>query len=345
MNIRNRQHGRALAGFATAVITLSTLAVAQAPKPPPAHAEKLEEAQDLFEDGKHNEAVKAFKEADKLAGGSCMECRVGLARTFNKLGAYREVLKNVDAILGMTGDKNHLTLAYHEQGLALLSLAGDDPKQLEQAANAFRQVLEMSGGKLNAVRFNLGYTLLRLSRDEEGLALLKEYLAGDPNAESADEAKAFIANPLRARKRLAPDFELVTLAGDYLTSEDVQGKVLLVDFWGTWCAPCVAAVPSLRAMSRRMEKDPFVLLSVSTDRDEKTLREFIAKHQMSWPQVWDQRHELARKFRVEGYPTYILVSHEGEIIYLVRGWGGGIERDLSMKVSSAIRAAKKGAKP
>jgi peroxiredoxin len=326
------------------LLALTLIAAAEPPTPPPAHAEKLEEAQELLGEDKHNEAVKAFKEADKLAAGSCVECRVGLARAFNKLGAYKEALKNVDAVLKATTDKNHLIAAYNEQGVASVALAGQDSAQLEQAVQAFRKVLELSGGQINAARFNLGFTLLRLSRDEEGIAVLKEYLQKDPNAESAEIAKGLIANPLRARKRLVPEFEVVTLTGDYLTLADVQGKVLLIDFWGTWCAPCVAAVPSLRSLARRMEKDPFVLLSVSTDTDEATLREFVAKHEMSWPQVWDKQHQFARKCQVEGYPTYILVNHEGEIVYVVRGWGQGIERDLMMKTSSAIRAAKKSVK-
>ncbi len=166
------------------------------------------------------------------------------------------------------------------------------------------------------------------------LCVLSLPVAADPPA----------ASPLIPTKRSMPSFEAVTLAGIPLTSKDVQGKVVLVDFWGTWCAPCVAAVPSLRAMSRRMEKEPFVLLSVSTDPDEKTLRDFVAKHQMSWPQVWDERHQLARKFRIEGDPTYVLVNHQGEIVFFVRGWSGGIERSLSARVSAAIAAAKK-AKP
>jgi tetratricopeptide (TPR) repeat protein len=326
------------------LLALTLIAAAEAPEAPPAHTEKLEEAQALVEEGKHNEAVKAFKVADKLAGGSCVECRIGLARTFNKLGAFREALKNVDAVLKATTDKNHLIAAYNEQGVANVALAGQDSAQLEQAVQAFRKVLELSEGRVNLARFNLGYTLLRLSRDEEGVALLKEYLERDPNPENVELAKSLIANPVRARKRLVPEFEVVTLAGDYLTSADAQGKVLLLDFWGTWCAPCVAAVPSLRALARRMDKDPFLLLSVSTDSDEKTLREFVAKYEMSWPQVWDKRHEMARKCQIEGYPTYILVNHEGEIVHVVRGWGTGIERDLMLKVSTAIRAAKKSGK-
>jgi tetratricopeptide (TPR) repeat protein len=341
MSFRNRIRG-AVAPCSVALFSLVFLASAEPPQPPPAG--KLEEAQDLLADGKYSEAVKAFKEAEKLAGGSCIECRLGLARAFNKMGAYKEALKNVEAILAASSEKNDLIAAYNEQGVALVAMGGQDPKQLTEAEKAFRQVLELSGGKINSARFNLGYTLLRLSRDEEGVKVLKEYLEQDPKAESAETAKDLIANPLRARKRLVPEFELVTLAGDYLTTEDVRGKVLLLDFWGTWCPPCVAAIPSLRSMSRRMEGDPFVLLSVSTDSDEAALREFIAKEKMTWPQVWDKGHQFTRKCQVQGFPTYLLVNHEGEILFTASGWGEGIERELSMRISSAIRAAKKSAK-
>ena len=138
---------------------------------------------------------------------------------------------------------------------------------------------------------------------------------------------------------------MYSLAGDYYTSEDLVGKVVLLDFWATWCPPCVAAVPSLRSMSRRMADEPFVLLSISVDRDEASLKDFIAKNRMEWPQVWDQRSEIARKCKVQSYPTYLLVSHEGEVLYAASGWGEGIERELSKKLASAIKEARKSAKP
>jgi thiol-disulfide isomerase/thioredoxin len=134
------------------------------------------------------------------------------------------------------------------------------------------------------------------------------------------------------------------LSGDYLTAEDLKGKVLLLDFWGTWCEPCRMAVPGLRSMSRRMKDDPFVLVSVSTDDDEAALRDFIAKNEMTWPQVWDKDRTFTRKCGVSYFPTYVLVSPEGEIVYVVRGWGEEIERDLYARLSAAIRAARKSTK-
>ncbi len=306
----------------------------------PVHAERLEEGLNLLEEGKLKEAVRALREADKLGKGSCLECHLGLMKAFNQLGAHGDTLKHAEAALRLTTDARVLAEIHNQRGMALLALAGENPKKLAEAETAFRQALELSSGKSNGARFNLGYTLLRLSRDSEGIPLLQEYLKREPQAANAESAKELIANPLRARKRLVPDFELVTLAGSYITAEELRGKVLLLDFWATWCAPCIAAVPSLRSMSRRMEKNPFVLLSISADNDEALLRRFVADNEMSWPQVWDKRGEFTRRCKVESFPTYVLVDHEGEIVYATRGWGEAIERELNQRIFSAIRAAK-----
>ena len=312
--------------------------------PPAAASTPLEEAADLMEEGKYKEAIRAFKQADKQAGGNCLDCQLGLAQAYNKIGAYRDALKSAEAAARLTSDDSKLALAYHEQGVALFALAGDDPKMLDQVEKAFRLVLEKTEGKINVARYNLGTTLLRQGRDAEGTVLLKEYLEHEPNGPFAESARDLIANPLRARKRLVPDLELVTLAGDYLTAEDLRGKVVLLDFWATWCAPCVAAVPDLKELARRRAKDPFVLLSISADHDEATLRDFLQKNGITWPQVWDKNHEISHQCNVNGFPTYLLVDHTGEIVYSASGWGPSIERELDSKVFFATRAARKSAK-
>jgi peroxiredoxin len=327
------------------LLLLAPLALrAQGQAPPPAWQEQLDEGKDLLQEGKPSDAVKVFRQADKMAGGSCVECQLGLAAAFNQLSAFKETLKSTDAVLKLTAETADLIRAHHHRGLALYALAGDDMAKLKQAEESFRRVLELSRGEANTARFNLGMALLKQSRDAEGVAVLKEYVEKEPDAKDVKVAMDFIENPLRSRKRIVPDFELATLGGEYFTAEDLKGKVILLDFWGTWCAPCVEAVPSLRTLSRRMKDDPFVLLSISTDQDEAVLREFIAKNKMDWPQVWDKDHDFSEECQISRYPSYLLVSHEGEIVYMTSGWGEGIERDLLQKVGGAVRAAKKSAK-
>lgn len=332
--------------LAVALVGLSVrFTLADPPAPPPSpQAEELAHAQDRLLQKDYKEAVTAFRKADKLAHGNCAECQLGLARAFNRLGAYKDAEKSAVEALRLSGGDHPLEVrATGEQGFAVFESAKNDA-DLERAAQLFRKALEGSGGKLNTHRFNLGSILLRLHRDQEGVPLLEEYLKQEPQGIYAETARSLIQNPERARKRLIPDFSLVTLDGRYLTAEELKGKVVLMDFWGTWCAPCRASVPSLRGLAKQWEKEPFVLVSVSTDANQETLKKFVAKNEMTWPQIWDENKDFVHKNNIHNFPTYWVVSPEGEIVFVRSGWGNGSERELASKISDALRAARKGNK-
>jgi peroxiredoxin len=346
MKVSHRRPVHTLAGLVTAgLLALLSVPVLADPPQAPVPTNKLLEGRGQYDAGKYKDAVRTFKEADKLTNGACAECRLWLAKALDKVGAYKDGLKNLDSVQGMTTNPTILVGAYNERGVTLVALAEGDPKRLEPAAEAFRKALDLSEGKVNAIRFSLGVTLLQMSRDAEGVAVLKEYLEKGPGVEDAEFARRLIANPVRARKKIVPDFELTTLAGEHLTAEGLRGKVLFLDFWGTWCPPCVASVSSLRSLSQQLKDEPFQLISISTDTDEKALREFIAKKQMDWPQVWDQGQAFTRQCGIHSFPTYVLVSSEGEILHVGSGWGTGTERDINSRVRAALRDLQRSAKP
>jgi thiol-disulfide isomerase/thioredoxin len=151
--------------------------------------------------------------------------------------------------------------------------------------------------------------------------------------------------PAAAARKPLHEFELRTLDGKPLSSRDLRGKVLLLDFWGTWCPPCVAAVPSLRDLSRDMKGEPFVLVSIAVEEDDRPVREFVKKNKMDWPQVWDRSAAFSRQSGISRFPTYILVSHEGDVLHTVIGSSRGIEKDLRARVVKAIEEAKKAGPP
>jgi hypothetical protein len=93
-----------------------------------------------------------------------------------------------------------------------------------------------------------------------------------------------------------------------------------------------------------MANEPFVLVSISTDRDETALKQFVAKNGMTWPQVWDEHHQISQRWKVEAFPTYLLVSPEGEIVFSTRGWGSTIEMELNRRIAAAVKSAKRDAK-
>lgn len=257
-----------------AVVALIALSLIAAPvsAQTEAYHQALEEAETLVLERDYKSAIKAYKKAQKLAGEPTYECCYGLANAFINVGAYKNGVESVREALSLARDVGQELRAYNLLGIGLFAGGGADEARLEQAVEAFEKVLEITRGlspgqqgATNLARYNLGVSLLKLGRDDEGIAVLNDFLAADPTCPEAETARAYVDNPLRARVALMPEFEVVTLDGEYLTSEELAGKVVLLDFWGTWCAPCVAAIPHLKRLSRRSEKSPFVLLSISND--------------------------------------------------------------------------------
>ena len=322
-------------------LTLFALPAAVAAEAPPPQAEaELDKARRALQQQKYHEAARSFRQADKLAGGRCADCQLGLAKALNRVPDYLGALAAADAALAAAPDDFLRAHALNERGLALLALGPRDAKRYEAAAEAFAQVLAISGGSANAARVNRAEALLRLERKDEAVELLEEYLRREPDGPSAAHARELLGGPAQVRTALLPDFALETLAGAPLYSESFRGKVLLLDFWATWCGPCVAAVPRLRRLANEMADEPFALLSVSVDRTPTLVEKFVARHKMDWPQVWDQGSAFTRRCGVQSYPTYLLVNHEGEVVYRKSGWSSAVERQLRKEITAALAAAK-----
>ena len=215
------------------------------------------------------------------------------------------------------GDAKTLAQVYNYEGIALETQASvKDQKKLGEAEAVFRKGIALDND-LAILHYNLGSTLMELNRDAEGIVEMKKYIALNPEGSKAEEAAKMIENPRRAREAYAPDVSMTTAEGEYITLEDLHGKVVLLDFWGTWCPPCVASVPAVRDLQKRFSKEPqFKMISVGVDEtDEAKWRAFIDKNEMNWTQYNDRDHNVARLFDVHQYPTYILLDAEGIVRY------------------------------
>jgi len=310
--------------------------------PPPVfqgYEELLGKAIELLKLKQYEEAVEAFKKANEEAEGQSAECSLGMAMAFNSMGAYKNAAKEARRAVEITSDPRLQAQSYAQLGLALLNK--DDDKSLDEAEFAFRTVLNLTDGTMNVARFRLAHVLIRQDRIQEANTLLGECLDIEPDGPYADRARAIIENPRWATEAHAPDFSFVTLDGEYMTSDDLKGRVVLLDFWATWCAPCRAALPTLKRLSRKMEEDPFILISVSSE-EKDVLEDFIEENEMTWPQVRGERDHLnGYLFDVSGIPAYFLLDHEGFILYRTTGWSSRKARMISSDVSKAIKNAKK----
>jgi thiol-disulfide isomerase/thioredoxin len=114
-----------------------------------------------------------------------------------------------------------------------------------------------------------------------------------------------------------PDFNVTDLAGQPLSVANNKGRVVLIDFWATWCPPCRAELPNVIATYQKYHSKGFDIIGVSLDEDKAQLLSFIKDHNMAWPQYYDGKkwdNQLAMNYGVEIAPTTYLLDGEGKII-------------------------------
>jgi thiol-disulfide isomerase/thioredoxin len=116
--------------------------------------------------------------------------------------------------------------------------------------------------------------------------------------------------------KMAPDFEGEDGDGKKFKLSDYRGKVVLLDFWGHWCGPCRATYPHNRELAKRLEKKPFALVGVNSDRTLDTIKKAMDKEGNAWRYAFDggsTSGPIAKTYKVELWPTMYVLDHKGVI--------------------------------
>jgi thiol-disulfide isomerase/thioredoxin len=112
---------------------------------------------------------------------------------------------------------------------------------------------------------------------------------------------------------MAPAFTVKTIDGKELSLDDLSGKVVLIDFWATWCGPCREALPHVKEIARKFSGQPLVVMSISLDKDDTKWRDFVGKNEMTWIQTRDDGFEgkVATLFGVRAIPSTFTIDADG----------------------------------
>lgn len=158
-------------------------------------------------------------------------------------------------------------------------------------------------------------------------------------------AKEFESDPLAyvptAFPRPAPDLALTDIKKNSLSWESFKGKVVLIDFWATWCKPCRKSMPELQALHDKYAGQGFSVIGVSIDEgDPEKVKKFVASKKITYPIAIDSDKEPAwDRYRVKAIPAAFLVDQEGRIVAQWTGVPADV-KEVEEKLSSLLPATK-----
>ncbi len=134
------------------------------------------------------------------------------------------------------------------------------------------------------------------------------------------------------RSVIAPDFGLPSLAGPTVRLSDHQGKVVLLNFWATWCPPCRAEMPSMEKMYEAYRDRGLVILAISSDRGGKSVvKPYVQERGLTFPVLLDPGGEVFAQYGVRGLPTSYLLDRRGRVFSAdvgARDWSGKAARQV-----------------
>lgn len=292
-------------------------------------------ARTLLRQARIDEAINEYWKAAKLRDDKCAECFQTIGQIYFQLGR----LKEAAALFRQTIELKPPNEAemYNVLGVALY--LQNDKQAFEEAAVALQRAIELSGGKVVTAYYNLGFALIKSGKEEAGVAALKKYVELQPSSADANQARAVIANTKMIDLRVAASFSVKSSSGADLVLEKYRGKIVLLDFWATWCIPCRVDIPEVRKIWKTYGGDQFLIIGINLDSNRTLFDAYVKEESLTWPQYYDGLgwgNKLAQLYGVYSIPHTVLIDQDG----VIRATGLRGEA-LSVKVDELLKKLPK----
>ena len=135
----------------------------------------------------------------------------------------------------------------------------------------------------------------------------------------------------------APNFTLKSLSGKNLKLSELAGNVVLINFWASWCGPCLQEMPLLNAIHKKYEPLGFTVLGVNVEENSDNARAFLAERGVDFPVLLDTKNQVSKMYDVVAMPTTVVVDRDGNMRFLHKGYKAGDEKQYRSMVKKLIR--------
>ena len=219
---------------------------------------------------------------------------------------------------------------YYLLGNALVQL-----ERIEEGITVFEELIKdyPSARYVERCLLALGLAYDKLSKHDAADAAY-EKLVNHPKYGSRSQAKfakLLLAQDKTERKgelpkppgaRMSPrdwighpalDFQVTDLKGEELSLKNFRGQVVLLDFWATWCGPCIVEMPKVKQTYEKYKDQKFQVISISLDRSIEPLETYIKKENLGWIHYWDKNRQVSNMYQVRGIPATFLIDGESFI--------------------------------
>ena len=135
----------------------------------------------------------------------------------------------------------------------------------------------------------------------------------------------------------APPFQLTSSSGKSLSLTDLKGRIVLVNFWASWCGPCRKEMPLLEQLNRQYRSKGVTLVGVDVEPDSAAAIDWLKVTPVSFPILFDVDSRVSKLYQVEGMPNTVILDRQGKVRYVHRGYSTGAENEYLDQIRALIR--------